>query len=223
MRYRATGRTPLGPDAFIICSASSRRITRDRDAVDQEHGPGRAAAQRSQGQHPGTTSGCSTAGCDSRTSTSCWPLSGCSRAGARRSSTALRNGGQRTTGGTPVASRIAISSTDYVAADRVGIEAMVSMRRGSATCNSVRKPAGQNDLAKIDVRGATLRTSRRSTRCTQTSSARCAGWAHDRSARKTRLTRSPAPPSPWAQGSRPRMMQINTNRSCGRRSPEQDV
>jgi len=59
--------------------------------------------------------------------------------------------------GTPVASRIAIASTDYIAADRVAIEAM------SIDPNWVgylqycwQVGLGQYDLAKIDVRGANL-------------------------------------------------------------------
>jgi uncharacterized protein (DUF362 family) len=59
--------------------------------------------------------------------------------------------------GTLVPSRIAIASTDYVAADRVGIEAMginaawVGYLGGCAQCG-----LGQDDLSKIDIRGAKL-------------------------------------------------------------------
>ena len=59
--------------------------------------------------------------------------------------------------GTPVPSRIAIASTDYVAADRVGIEAMglnaayVGYLGYCAQCG-----LGQDDLSKIDIRGAKL-------------------------------------------------------------------
>ncbi len=60
-------------------------------------------------------------------------------------------------GGEPVASRLAIASTDYVAADRVGIETMginadwVGYLRFCALSG-----LGQNDLAKIDIRGAKI-------------------------------------------------------------------
>ncbi len=59
--------------------------------------------------------------------------------------------------GTVVPSRIAIASTDYVAADRVGIEAMgldpawVGYLGFCAQCG-----LGQDDLSKIDIRGAKL-------------------------------------------------------------------
>jgi uncharacterized protein (DUF362 family) len=59
--------------------------------------------------------------------------------------------------GTSVASRIAIASTDYVAADRVGIEAMginaawVAYLGYCARCG-----LGQDDLSKIDIRGVKL-------------------------------------------------------------------
>ncbi len=59
--------------------------------------------------------------------------------------------------GTIVPSRIAIASTDYVAADRVGIEAMgldaawVGYLGFCAQCG-----LGQDDLSKIDIRGARL-------------------------------------------------------------------
>lgn len=62
--------------------------------------------------------------------------------------------GEGPTGGTPVPSRIALASTDFVAADRAGIEAMgidpswVGYLRYCADCG-----IGQYDLAKIDVRG----------------------------------------------------------------------
>jgi len=57
--------------------------------------------------------------------------------------------------GLPVPSRVAIASTDYVAADRVGIEAMGIKPEwvGYLTyCGTI--GVGQYDLAKIDVRGA---------------------------------------------------------------------
>ncbi len=59
--------------------------------------------------------------------------------------------------GTLVPSRVAIASTDYVAADRVGIEAMglnaahVAYLGYCAQCG-----LGQADLSKIDIRGAKL-------------------------------------------------------------------
>ena len=59
--------------------------------------------------------------------------------------------------GTPVASRIAIASTDYVAADRVGLEAMSidpSWVGYLQYCWQI--GLGQYDLSKIDVRGADL-------------------------------------------------------------------
>jgi uncharacterized protein (DUF362 family) len=59
--------------------------------------------------------------------------------------------------GTQVPSQIAIASTDYVAADRVGIEAMgidASWVGYLGFCAQV--GLGQNDLAKIDIRGPKL-------------------------------------------------------------------
>jgi len=59
--------------------------------------------------------------------------------------------------GTPVASRIAIASTDYVAADRVGVECMginpdwLGYLQYCSQCG-----IGQYDLAKISVRGAKI-------------------------------------------------------------------
>ena len=59
--------------------------------------------------------------------------------------------------GTPVASRLAIASTDYIAADRVGIECMgvnpewIGYLRFCAEAG-----LGQYDLSKIDVRGAKI-------------------------------------------------------------------
>jgi len=59
--------------------------------------------------------------------------------------------------GTVVPSRLAIASTDYVAADRVGLEAMglnpawVGYLGFCAQCG-----LGQDDLSKIDIRGAKL-------------------------------------------------------------------
>jgi len=59
--------------------------------------------------------------------------------------------------GTPVPSRIAIASTDYIAADRVGVEAMgidASWLGYLIFCHQA--GLGQYDLAKIDIRGAKL-------------------------------------------------------------------
>lgn len=59
--------------------------------------------------------------------------------------------------GTPVPSRLAIASTDYVAADRVGVEAMgidASWIGYLQFCGQA--GLGQVDLAKIDIRGERL-------------------------------------------------------------------
>ena len=59
--------------------------------------------------------------------------------------------------GTEIPSRIAIASTDYVAADRVGIEAMgidASWVGYLGFC--AQAGLGQSDLAKIDIRGPKL-------------------------------------------------------------------
>jgi uncharacterized protein (DUF362 family) len=59
--------------------------------------------------------------------------------------------------GTPVASRIAIASTDFIAADRVAIEAMgVNPSWIGYLIYSGQVGLGQYDLAKIDVIGASL-------------------------------------------------------------------
>jgi uncharacterized protein (DUF362 family) len=64
--------------------------------------------------------------------------------------------------GSPVPSRVAIASTDYIAADRVGVEAMgidpnwMGYLRYCAQCG-----LGQYDIEKIDVRGAKLADVRR--------------------------------------------------------------
>jgi len=59
--------------------------------------------------------------------------------------------------GTPVPSRVAIASTDYVAADRVGLEAMgVNPDWPGYLQYCWRAGLGQYDLAKIEVRGAKL-------------------------------------------------------------------
>jgi uncharacterized protein (DUF362 family) len=65
--------------------------------------------------------------------------------------------GNGPTGGTPVPSRLAISSTDYVAADRVGVEAMgidAAWVGYLQFCGQA--GLGQSDLSQIDVRGVTL-------------------------------------------------------------------
>jgi uncharacterized protein (DUF362 family) len=64
--------------------------------------------------------------------------------------------------GTPVPSRLAIASTDYVAADRVGVEAMginPDWMGYLRFCSEF--GVGQYDLAKIDVRGEKLEAVRR--------------------------------------------------------------
>lgn len=64
--------------------------------------------------------------------------------------------------GTPVASRIAIASADYIAADRVGVEAMgidASWIGYLTYCHQT--GLGQYDLAKIDIVGAKLDAVRR--------------------------------------------------------------
>jgi uncharacterized protein (DUF362 family) len=59
--------------------------------------------------------------------------------------------------GYPVPSRIAIASTDFVAADRVGIEAMGIDPGWVAYLNYCGQwGLGQHDLAKIEIRGAQL-------------------------------------------------------------------
>lgn len=59
--------------------------------------------------------------------------------------------------GTPVSSRLAIASTDYVAADRVGAECMgVDPEWLGWLKYSGEVGLGQADLAKIDIRGASL-------------------------------------------------------------------
>lgn len=65
--------------------------------------------------------------------------------------------GNGPTGGTEVPSRIAIASTDFVAADRVGVEAMgidASWIGYLQFCGQA--GLGQSDLSKIDVQGARL-------------------------------------------------------------------
>ena len=67
--------------------------------------------------------------------------------------------------GTPVPSRLAIASTDYIAADRVGVEVMginADWMGYLRYCGQV--GLGQYDLAKIDVAGAPLASVRRTYR-----------------------------------------------------------
>jgi uncharacterized protein (DUF362 family) len=64
--------------------------------------------------------------------------------------------------GTPVPSRIAIASTDYVAADRVAVETMginANWLGYLRFCSEF--GLGQYDLAKIDVRGEKIQAVRR--------------------------------------------------------------
>jgi uncharacterized protein (DUF362 family) len=59
--------------------------------------------------------------------------------------------------GTPVASQIAVASTDYVAADRVGLEAMgINPEWVGYLGFCARAGLGQDNLAQISVRGAKL-------------------------------------------------------------------
>ncbi len=65
--------------------------------------------------------------------------------------------GNGPTSGTPVPSRLAIASTDYIAADRVGLEVMGVKSEWPGYlvyCGQI--GLGQYDLAKIDVIGATI-------------------------------------------------------------------
>lgn len=65
--------------------------------------------------------------------------------------------GNGPTGGTPVPSRIAICSTDYVAADRVGVEAMgidLSWVGYLQFCGQA--GLGETELSRIDIRGCKL-------------------------------------------------------------------
>ena len=64
--------------------------------------------------------------------------------------------------GTPVASRVAIASRDYIAADRVGIEVMGLNPKWLGYLNFCGDfGIGQYDLSKIDIRGAKLAAVRR--------------------------------------------------------------
>jgi uncharacterized protein (DUF362 family) len=64
--------------------------------------------------------------------------------------------------GTPVPSRVAIASTDYIAADRVGVETMGIDPKWVGYlqfCEQV--GIGNYDIAKIDVRGEPIEKVRR--------------------------------------------------------------
>jgi uncharacterized protein (DUF362 family) len=64
--------------------------------------------------------------------------------------------------GTPVPSRLAIASTDYVAADRVGVEAMgINPEWMGYLRYCAEFGVGQYDLAKIDIRGEKIEAVRR--------------------------------------------------------------
>ncbi|MFN7996214.1 MAG: DUF362 domain-containing protein [Bryobacteraceae bacterium] len=64
--------------------------------------------------------------------------------------------------GTPVPSRVAIASTDYIAADRVGVEAMGIDAKWVGYLNFCGQfGVGQFDLEKIDVRGEKLASIRK--------------------------------------------------------------
>jgi len=65
--------------------------------------------------------------------------------------------GEGPTGGTPVSSHVAIASTDYVAADRVGLELMgINPEWVGYLSYCGQMGVGQYDLAKIDVAGAPI-------------------------------------------------------------------
>ena len=67
--------------------------------------------------------------------------------------------------GTPVPHRIAIASTDYIAADRVGVEAMgIDPSWVGSLVYCYQAGLGQYDLDKIDVRGAKVADVRRTYR-----------------------------------------------------------
>jgi uncharacterized protein (DUF362 family) len=67
--------------------------------------------------------------------------------------------------GTPVPSRIAIASTDYIAADRVALETMgINPQWVGYLIYCGQVGLGQYDLAKIDVLGATIASVRRNYR-----------------------------------------------------------
>jgi uncharacterized protein (DUF362 family) len=65
--------------------------------------------------------------------------------------------GNGPTSGTPVASRLAIASTDYIAADRVALEAMgINSQWPGYLVYCGQMGLGQYDLAKIDVLGSSI-------------------------------------------------------------------
>jgi uncharacterized protein (DUF362 family) len=65
--------------------------------------------------------------------------------------------GEGPTNGRLVASRLALASTDYVAADRVGVEVMGLNADWVGYLGFCAKAGvGQGDLSKIDIRGAKL-------------------------------------------------------------------
>jgi uncharacterized protein (DUF362 family) len=64
--------------------------------------------------------------------------------------------------GTPVPHRIAIASTDYIAADRVGVECMgIDSNSVGSLVYSYQDGLGQYDLDKIDIRGEKIADVRR--------------------------------------------------------------
>jgi uncharacterized protein (DUF362 family) len=67
--------------------------------------------------------------------------------------------------GTPVPSRVAIASTDYIAADRVGVEAMgIDPNWVGSLVYCSQAGLGQYDLSKIDIRGNKIEEVRRTYR-----------------------------------------------------------
>ena len=70
--------------------------------------------------------------------------------------------------GTPVPSRVAIASTDYVAADRVGIECMGVKPEWIGYLRFCSQAGlGQFDLSKIDIRGEKIAAVRKEYRLHQ--------------------------------------------------------
>ena len=92
------------------------------------------------------------------TTTCCSPRRKCGPIGAWRCSTATK--AWKATGpssGTPVPSRIAIASTDYIAADRVGVECMGINPAWPGYLNYCGQLGlGNYDIARIDVIGAKI-------------------------------------------------------------------
>ena len=79
--------------------------------------------------------------------------------------------------GTLVPSRVAIASTDYVAADRVGVEVMgINPEWVGYLGYCGATGLGQYDLAKIDMRGAKIAEVKRLHSSTRTSSGCSSGW-----------------------------------------------